>query len=168
MEPTSPPETIIKQPRRPAYLGWLAGYLVVIGGVLCAMQLIAYSNLMKSGAAFDYPPALLLASIIFPGVIGITAGSGLWWGKKWGWWLSAFYFLYALARQLNTLLDPASTGLESTRSWLGAGLGVVLSLLVLLYLYSHELLAHFHLEKFPRWVSLVILLVVAAILAVLL
>jgi len=168
MEPTPPPDTTLEKSHRPAYLGWLAGYLVIYGAVLCILQLIAYNNLKESGVAFDYPPLLLLASIISLGVLGVAAGSGLWWGKKWGWWLATFYFLYAFCREVNTLLNPTSTGLESTRSWLSAGLGVLLSLVVLLYLYSHEILAHYHLEKFPRWISLLLLLVAAVILTLLL
>ena len=168
MDPTPAPESILEKPRRPAYLGWLAGYLVIYGAVLCLLQLIAYSNLKQSGVAFDYSPLLLFTSIISLGVLGVAAGSGLMWGKKWGWWLTTFYFLYAFCREVNTLLNPASTGLESTRSWLSAGLGVLLSVVVLLYLYSHEILVHFQLEKFPRWISLSILLVAAAILVVVL
>jgi hypothetical protein len=123
--PTPPPETTLEKPKRPAYLGWLAGYLAIYGGVLLALQLFAYKNLQESGVSMDYSPLLLLVSIIFLGVLGITAGAGLWWGKKWGWWLSAFYFLYAFSRELNILVNPASAGMETTRSWLSAGLGII-------------------------------------------
>jgi hypothetical protein len=166
--PSPLPEDPVKKPKRPAYLGWLIGYLVLYGGILLALQLFAFRNLVESGVELDSSPTFILVSILFLGILGIAGGIGLWLGKKWGWWLSTFYFLYALSREANTLINPASSGLEPTRSWLSAGLGILLSIVVLLYLYSHEILVHFHLEKFPRWISLLILLVAAVIVTLLL
>lgn len=168
MDPSLLPEPALQKPRRPAYLGWLIGYLVLYGGILLALQLFAWQNLVKSGLPLTVPPTILLVSILFLGGLGIAAGIGLWLAKKWGWWLAAFYFLYAFTRAVIDLVLPASAGVDASRSWLSAALGIFLCVVVLLYLYSREILAHFHLDKFPRWISLSILLVAAALLAVVL
>ena len=166
MEPdTSPlPEETREKNRRPANLALLVGYLVFFGGILFALQLSAYKNIRESGVSMDYSPLLLLISIIFLGLLALTAGTGLWWGQKWGWWLSAFYFLHALSRQVETLFGTGLGNTGWTRSWLGVALGLLFSLVVLLYLNSREILAHFHLEQHPRWKSLLVLLIPAILL----
>lgn len=163
MEPdTNPlPEETREKPKRTTNLALLAGYLVVYGGILFALQLSAYKNIQVSGVSIDYSPLLLLISIIFLFLLALAAGAGLWWGKKWGWWLSAFYFLHALSRQVETLFGAVLGNMEWTRSWLGATLGLLFSLVVLLYLFSQEIRAHFHLENHSRWKSLLILLIPA-------
>ncbi len=47
---------------------------------------------------------LAAISILFLGILGLAGGIGMWSGKKWGWWLGAFYLTYSVARNLNALI----------------------------------------------------------------
>lgn len=161
--PTPLPVDPIQKPKRPTYLALLAGYLAIYGGVMFVLQLLAYTNLKTTAESLGYDPLILLVAIIFSGVVSIAAGVGLWLGKKWGWWLSAFYFLYMFAQEITALFASGSLPSSGGAALLNAAIGILLSIVVVYYLFKNEQLAHFHLETFPRWKSMLIL--VAAVLA---
>ncbi len=80
----------------------LISILLVIGGlVLLVTQLTTFSMLSDVSSELGVSAVLLQAAFAFLGVLGVAAGIGGWFGKKWGWWLALFYFAYAAARASN-------------------------------------------------------------------
>ncbi len=51
--------------------------------------------------------ASLSSTVMFNGVLlgvwALVAGIGMWFGKKWGWWLGATYLSYSVFRNINVL-----------------------------------------------------------------
>jgi hypothetical protein len=51
-----------------------------------------------------FPTSLLIFSIVFLFALGIASGVGMWKGRKWGWYLGTFYYIYSITRNANALL----------------------------------------------------------------
>ncbi|MBA4105143.1 MAG: hypothetical protein C0485_05245 [Pirellula sp.] len=100
------------------------------------------------------PISLLLAGMIILGLLYFLSGLGMLAGKKWGWWLAVFYYVYSVARHANALFL-----LEDMAEQLGApegglvrfqikyGVRIVFALLVLVYLFREPVRIYFRLEQ---------------------
>ncbi len=83
----------------------LISILLVIGGLmLLVTQLSTFSMLSDASSELGVSAVLLQTAFAFLGLLGVAAGIGGWFGKKWGWWLAVFYFAYAATRNANVLL----------------------------------------------------------------
>lgn len=104
-------------------------------------------------------------SIGFLALLGIFAGIGMWIGKKWGWWLGAFYILYSIARNTNALImiplvveQFGAQDIEVTRFYIKHGGRVIFHSLLLLYFFKSNVVDYFSVGEIGPWKRFGILL----------
>lgn len=97
-------------------------------------------------------------SIGFLALLGIFAGIGMWIGKKWGWWLGAFYILYSIARNTNALIMIPSVveqygaqDIEVTSFYIKHGGRVIFHSLLLLYFFKGNVVEYFSVGGTSPW-----------------
>jgi hypothetical protein len=108
--------------------------------------------------ALGVPPALLVLSVAFLAILYLVSGIGMWRGTRWGWWLGAFSYSYAVARAASGLLFVSgfSGGLEGLTDADYRKLGIkfsgriVVSSLLFLYFFKSTVLAFFGLETLSK------------------
>ncbi|MDZ4780530.1 MAG: hypothetical protein SGJ19_09785 [Planctomycetia bacterium] len=54
--------------------------------------------------AIGVPPELEFVSVTFLALLTLASGVGMWRGAQWGWWCSAFYFMYGVFRNASAAL----------------------------------------------------------------
>lgn len=86
-------------------------WLFLIGGFgFVVMSILLSGRAGKATSDFaqmGIHAVTLWGGIALLGALAIGSGIGLLKGKKWGWWLASFYFLYAAVRDFNTLVLAA-------------------------------------------------------------
>jgi len=138
------------------------------GGILLgAMQLFMLPKLDE----FEEPlrsaglsPLLLLIGITFLALLGIAAAIGMWFGRKWGWWLATFYYVYAMARNIWALVliarlhDDLGNGGRGPEDYYFKHLGrIVVHALILVYFFRANVLSYFGLERLSKWTAMTVL-----------
>lgn len=111
----------------------------VVGGISIL------SMLFNSGIITGF----LFFSLFFLGLLTLFSGIGMWLGKVWGWWVGAFYYLYAVARSLNVLflLKIGDQGIEMTgKYYIKYGGKMLISLLILAYFFHPKVRKYFFVE----------------------
>jgi hypothetical protein len=152
---------------RPLGITILAILHLVGGAVLCAVTVPLLSKLgtlqgvLRSAGS---SVVLLAVSAIFLGALGFSAGVGMWLGKKWGWWLGAFYYVYGVARNASALITVIEMSNELGRGAHGPGfylmkqaVRIIVHLFILNYLFKTNVLSYFELERLSRGKALSIL-----------
>lgn len=90
----------VKKQAPPWFLKIFAALQIILGFEL-------YSRYEKSGklvsfvSGLDLSKDLILCSLL---IINLVSAIGILRGKKWGWWLSAFYFAHSLFTSLATII----------------------------------------------------------------
>ncbi|PQO30432.1 hypothetical protein DTL21_24060 [Bremerella cremea] len=107
-----------------------------------------------SGAGVLLVSLRLIWGILALGLLGMAAAIGLWRGTKWGWWLAAIRYVYGVANSMTLLVWVFSTtftlgavGHNSDGIILQNGLGLILSVMFLLYLQRKNALTYFGLDQ---------------------
>lgn len=125
------------------------------------LPILTFSTLGSTSAAtsiLGIPPILLLLGILFLAALGTASGIGMWIGHKWGWWVSSFYYVYGIFRNgaaIATVI-AMSDALEGESRGLGFylvkfGGRIVIHFLILLYLFSENVLGYFDLCDLDKW-----------------
>lgn len=131
--------------------------LHVLGGLMMLPLLAAlFANseeAQKPLQELGLPFELLVAGMCFLAISSLLSGVGLFLGRKWGWWLAAFYYVYSIVRHGNALL--LTYELAELDGGGGRGIGyhrakfvarIVVAVLVLVYLFRGRVLDYFRFE----------------------
>ena len=135
----------------------ILGVLHLLGGLLMLAPLAMF--LPNSGEAqkrlqeIGLPLWLLVAGFCLLAFVGVLSGLGLFLGRKWGWWLAAFYYVYSIGRHANALVFT----FQLSEMEAGGGRGVdfyrakfvvriLIAVLLLAYLFRGKVLHYFGLE----------------------
>ena len=79
--------------------------LYILGGLaILVMQLFLSGAISEGMESIGISGLYSLFAIGFLGFLGLSAGIGMWTGKRWGWYLGTFYLLYSVARSTNAIL----------------------------------------------------------------
>jgi hypothetical protein len=145
---------------RPLGISILAVLHIVGGIILGVMQLVLLGKLNEIEAplrSIGIPPVLLVIGVGFLALLGTAAGVGMWTGKKWGWWLGAFYYVYSITRNATALVTVAELANEIASDGRGPGYyyvkhtgRIAVSLLILLYFFKENVLHFFGLEDISK------------------
>lgn len=154
---------------------FFAGGLILIGILLIVM---ATSHLPEFRQGFaeglggrDDLVALFLVIFMLLGLFALATGVGLWRGTRWGWWLAATYYAFAVTRAILGMTIAASRNTlgDDLSSLLGDILGETLvALLIYLYLFKPRIWSFFGLEQTSKGVAAAVTLVIGFILSVML
>lgn len=75
------------------------------GGVGTIIFYFFFNNLLNQVSdELGFSSIVMIASIVFLGLLSIITAIGMWLGKRWGWWLAAFYYIYAMIRYGNHII----------------------------------------------------------------
>lgn len=114
------------------------------------------------------PPALFIFAIVLLFSLSTVSGIGMWKGKRWGWYLGSFYYLYSVVRNAITLITiPVLTRFISPEEFAEAGYGpsyyyvkyggrVLVNLLIYLYFFKSNVREFFALAEYQKWKPVVI------------
>ncbi len=138
------------------------------GGILLGtMQFLLYARLAELEEPLrtvGLSPALIAVGLAFLALVGIASGVGMWLGRTWGWWLGAFYYVYAIARSGSALLSVAELQEELAGSTRGPEYyyvkytgRIVVHALIGWYLFRPHVLRYFGLEGLSKWKAVAIL-----------
>lgn len=117
----------------------------------------------KAMAELGFPMPLLAAGVVILVALAWASGIGLWIGTKWGWHCGAFWYAYAIIRNLNALAtfylmsdvyaaeiqSPASRGPEYYYVKFIARL--LISFLIYLYFFKSNVRDYFGLTAASKW-----------------
>lgn len=137
---------------RPGGVTVLAVFQVLSGVLVIGLALVGREALLGGANALGLFSEQEVAISVLVGLSRIAAGIGMWTGKRWGWWLAAFTYLYALLTNTATaLLMPAlvETYGEPTRGvWYTTArevADVVWGVVILIYWFRASVLDYFDL-----------------------
>ncbi|RCS49358.1 hypothetical protein DTL42_12570 [Bremerella cremea] len=87
--------------------------------------------------------------ILLLGTLGTGAAIGMWQGKRWGWWLGAIQYVYGVANHMTllawvfmTTFALGSVSHNPDYYLVHSGLGLIFSVVCLLYLFREHVLAY--------------------------
>jgi hypothetical protein len=139
---------------RPLGLTILA-VLHLIGGVQPVVTQLAFvvnfGHQPEFVRAMGYSPLMFLVAATALAVFGSASAIGLWTGARWGWWLGAFYCMYAVFRHLSALwLIASGLGLELATFAPLYIVRAIVALLCFLYFFRANVLAFFGLARLRK------------------
>jgi hypothetical protein len=136
----------------------ILGGLHLLGGLLMLAPLAMFiSNSEQAKEPLQeigIPLWLLIAGICLLSLVGLLSGIGMFIGKKWGWWLAAFYYVYSIGRHGNALFltyqladldDGGGRSVSFYRAKFAAR--ILIAFLLLVYLFRGRVLQYFGLES---------------------
>jgi hypothetical protein len=153
---------------------WILAALYGVGSIFLIATQLAMARHMADGfeeLGFSVLGAHL--SIAFLGILGLTAAVGMWRGKRWGWWLGAFYMAYSVTRNLNALVtipmivqqfDVPASGVA--KYYVKFGGRVIIHSLVCWYFFSPRVESYFEMETSSKIRRLLILVSSAIVVTV--
>lgn len=139
-----------------------------IGTIFILLFLLLFQNKPESIDALTrigIPPVLLIIAIVFLLVLISLSGIGMLTGKKWGWFLGAFYYAYGVVRNLSAIfavsgLFGSFSALELSEMTHGPvfyytkyGIRLVVSVLIYIYFFKQNVRMYFDLHSGRRWVA---------------
>ncbi len=153
---TRGPRNVHKVPR-PRSVTVLAVFQM-LGGVMAVGQVLIGSEI-ASGAANSLglfgQQHLTLAMLL--GLMHFAAGIGMWTGKRWGWWLAAFSYLYAVMSDIGTvlLMPDLFTTVDEPIGGIGFAVArlfgaIIGAVLIFVYWFRETVLDYFDLLDLPK------------------
>lgn len=98
------------KPDRPTGV-MILGTLHVLGGIVMFVSQLSLITDFRTNASelrsIGLPAELLVAAVILLSTVTLASGIGMWSGTRWGWWLAAFCYLYAVARNISAVVQIA-------------------------------------------------------------
>ena len=83
-----------KRPNGISILSVLHILAVVIGAIIVTITMMRGQT-----------PAWIVVAFLFTFALALASGIGMWKGRKWGWYLGTFYYLYEIVRNVNVLIS---------------------------------------------------------------
>jgi hypothetical protein len=154
--------------QRPLGITLLMVLHLIMGLVLVGTQAWALSNpeeITQRLNAAGIPYLLVLAGATIISVTALASGVGMVMGARWGWWFTAFYYVYSIVRNLGALVTVhgmtqqlESEGTDPTKFYGKYLSRAAISTLILLYLYRANVLRFFRLESMNKFGAFLYLL----------
>jgi len=159
-------------PRRPIGIWILAGVHLLAGLLFLAALLLFLYQLRRdesiAGVAYS---VFWFAAVVcgFMAALGISSSIGMWRGARWGWWLTSFYYVWAVLGVLADLLLAlpwfSHMDVESIAvSLLVRLIQLVIHTLILAYLFKRHVRAFCKLQSLRIDQALIPLVIIAVIL----
>lgn len=155
--------------KRPVGMAILS-LLHIAGGIFGAYYMISVlaqlGDNLGARQRFDVmglPPVLLVVAAFFIFGLAIASGIGMWMGRRWGWYLGSFYYVYSIARSVNVIatipvlmssMSPGEVaGMSQAPSdyYLKHGARIVVHLLIFLYFFKGNVREFFSLTEQKKW-----------------
>jgi predicted small integral membrane protein len=169
----SVPDYMVQRKDRPVGISILS-VLHFIGGI-GAIAMAAFFLVMlqkpqfaEKFSAIGIPVPLLVAAIVFLGVLGLASSVGMWRGARWGWYLGSFYYAYSILLNVNALLSignlfrsfPPDEHANMTHSpsfqYTKFAVRLLISTLIYLYFFKDNVREYFGLHDSKRWIAVAI------------
>lgn len=149
-------------PKMPALLRILAMLHLIAGGFMLVTMVQALArgvDLSAPAEIIGTSTSTMFAGMVFLALLGLATGVGMFSGRPWGWWVAAFYYVYAIMRAGNGMLftigfwdQLAAEGDRGPDYHLRKfGVRMALHALILVYLFSRPVIDYFGLERLSRW-----------------
>lgn len=173
--PVSTASVASPQPRvRPTGITILAWLYLIGGVVMLGMLLVLFNRLGEGFDSIGISAAIAQVSISLLGLLGAVAGIGMLTGKKWGWWLGAFYLVWSVTRNATALLAIQDIAAQyevppekMALHYMKAGTRIIFHSLLCWYFFSSRVEHYFDVISINRWMRLLFLVAAAIILYVL-
>jgi len=146
-----------------AVLNIVGGVLGAIVGIFLVIQLGKNPEVQQGLAMIGLPPALLKVAYFLIFGLAIASGIGMWKGRKWGWYLGSFSYMYSIVRNANALVtlpllmnsippeDLANMDRDPSYYYVKHGSRVIVSFLVYLYFFKGNVREFFSLTEQKKW-----------------
>ncbi|GAA3411527.1 hypothetical protein ACFFNY_20285 [Paenibacillus hodogayensis] len=158
---------------RPVGVTLLAILLGLWGGGLLFTQLLVFSKVSEASSQLGISNVLLQSGIGFLGLLGVVASIGMWFGKKWGWWLALFYFAYAVTRNVNVVVSISSLSQQLGEPEQGIGMTyakygirILWNGFLLFYLCRENASIFFRTTETKKWRALLLVFALCVVLFV--
>lgn len=142
--------------KRPTFISILA-FFQFLGGIGLFLLLIT-SDMTPLASILNISNVNMFIPISILGVMSLGAAIGMWKGKRWGWYLGAIVFCYAIFRngyalsQVIGMSNIIETSGESTDSYFIKYVGrVIINGLVLLYFFKANVIEYFQVTNLRDW-----------------
>ena len=154
---------------RPVGISVLSG-LHIVAGILGAISAVLLANQFRNNlegreaaSAMGIPPSLYVLSVVFLVALALVSGIGMLTGKKWGWHLGSFAYLYTVLLNLNALLtlptlfsslsaeEIAQLSRNPQYYYVKYSVRLVMSFLIYRYFFKGNVRAFFDLSEQKRW-----------------
>lgn len=152
--------------KRPIGITLLSVLLIITGLAFIGIQLIFSNKINEVFSGFGINSITTILSLLFLGISSLVAGIGMIIRKKWGWWLGAFYFVYAIFRYINVIVMAFSLEEELQNSSRGIAyyvfqnsIKIIVHFLIFLYFFSNNVLEYFKLENYSKKQGILIFVV---------
>lgn len=140
--------------------------LALTGGIgMILTQIIFHSNLYDLSTDLGISSIVLFLSVLSLGLLSISSGIGMWLGKKWGWWLGTFYYVYAVLRYVNSIITITNTSDHLEYSAHGIEnyiikhmVRIVIHTLIFLYFFKDNVMEYFNLLHYSKIKSALIVI----------
>ncbi len=132
--------------------------LHLLGGILLAFNTIVNAMRFRElEAKLHGTPILAIMLLAYLAVLALSSGIGMWQGRQWGWWLAAFFYVHGIVRFGSYFQKIPAMAEQIKLSGAGirylytiAGLKILASAAILIYLLSPRVWATFGLGKVKR------------------
>lgn len=145
---------------RPLGVSILAVLHLLGGALLFVVQFLLFANLGAVEQALDsigMPPLLLVVGVIFLSLLTLASGVGMWMGRRWGWWLAAFYYVYSVFRNATAIVTIMMVADQFAGARRGVdyylikhGGRIIVHALLFLYFFKGNVLEFFDLESLNK------------------
>lgn len=158
--------------KRPVGITILATLNLIGGVAILAMQVVLAVRMTDAIEGVGISPIQAHVALAFLGALGLVAGVGMLLGRRWGWWLGAFYLTYSVARNTNALISLPDLAEQfgvppekAVTHFVKFGGRVIIHSLLCWYFFTPKVEAYFQVGAVGRWKRLAAL--VGATIAVL-
>lgn len=174
----------MQQTKRPigtsiiAILHISGGFLGIIFMIFMSVKVYYLPETLEKINILGLPPSLLIIAIFFVLVLALASGIGMWTGKKWGWFLGSFYYMYSIVRNSTALITipmminsmPPEEVAEMSRGpsyyYIKHGLKIIIHSLIFLYFFKSNVIDFFTMNEYKKWKPILIQLSICAIIVI--
>src|SRR5262245_56621012 len=143
---------------RPVGISLLAALYILSSLLLIGIALLGPGSTTTEMDKLGVSMVQIVIGSVFVGALGLAAGVGMWTGKRWGWWLGAFYLFYSIARNANALrmLPDIAERFGANEAGVAKhgfrfGGRIVVSSLLILYFFKSNVVTWFGVGAMPGW-----------------
>ena len=159
-------ERDVDRPVGVAILAWLqmvCGGACLVIGIMLLLTAKDYRQEIDVMASIGIPTVMLGPVTTLIGALSLSAGIGMWLGKRWGWFLSALLFAYGVSRNFVALLTipgliasmPTEVIAEITHGpayyYFKHVTRVIVQGLLYLYFFRKNVQAYFDVKYVRKW-----------------
>lgn len=148
---------------RPVGLTVLA-VLHLLGGLfLCALTMLLGGMATAMGPALGVAKVIIVLSMLIVVIVPLASAVGIFIGERWGWWVSAYFYVHAISQNLQRIFLAGDVGaalgvqIDQAENLRVVAVRSLISVLILMYLFQPKVLDYFNIVHDSRWKSLGIL-----------